>query len=123
MGTKKTELRVARLAATGDFSNSRAMQIIDSHVHLYPPELNCNPAAWAAKSGETQWAALCLRRRADGRAVQAFPGVDELVREMDRAGVERAILLGWYWEKPETCVWQNRFHGECVRAHPQRLAA
>ncbi len=97
--------------------------IIDSHVHLYPPELNREPAAWAAKSGEPHWTTLCTRRRADGRAVQTFPSVDDLLREMDRAGVARAVLLGWYWEKPETCAWQNRFFGTCVRARPDRLMA
>ncbi|MSU22821.1 MAG: amidohydrolase [Opitutus sp.] len=97
--------------------------IIDSHVHLYPSELNADPAGWAAAHGEGQWVALSTRRRADGRAVQAFPSVGELLREMDRAEVARAVLLGWYWEKPESCAWQNRFYAECVRAQPQRLAA
>ncbi len=97
--------------------------IIDSHVHLYPPELNRDPAGWAAAHGEPHWAKLCTRRRANGRAVQAFPSVTELLREMDQAGVARAVLLGWYWEKLETCAWQNRFFGECVRAHPDRLLA
>ena len=99
------------------------MPIIDSHVHLYPTELNRDPVAWATKSRESHWAALCTRRRASGRSVQSFPSVDDLIGEMDRARVERAVLLGWYWEKPETCVWQNRFYAECVRAHPRRLAA
>lgn len=97
--------------------------IIDSHVHLYSPELNRDPAAWAAAHGEAHWAALCTRRRKDGRAVQTFPSVDELLREMDRAGVARAVLLGWYWEKPETCTAQNSFFGECVRAHADRFLA
>jgi hypothetical protein len=66
---------------------------------------------------------LCTRRRRDGRAVQAFPSVDELLRELDRAGIDRAVLLGWYWEKPATCAWQNRFFAECVRTHPDRLDA
>ena len=99
------------------------MRIIDAHVHLYPPELNRDPAAWAAACGERHWATLCTRRRADGRPVQGFPSVDELLREMDRAGVERAVLLGWYWERPEACAWQNRFYAECIRAHPERLSA
>lgn len=99
------------------------MQVIDSHVHLYPPELNADPAGWAAAHGEAHWAKLCTRRRTDGAPVQGFPSVDDLLREMDRAGVERAVLLGWYWERPETCAWQNRFHGECVQKHPDRLLA
>lgn len=99
------------------------MRIIDSHVHLYPPELNAAPAAWAAARGERHWATLCTRRRRDGRPVQGFPSVEELLRELDRAGIDRAVLLGWYWEQPATCAWQNRFYAACVRAHPDRLAA
>jgi len=97
--------------------------VIDSHVHLYPPELNRDPTAWGTARGEKHWVELCTRRRRDGRAVQSFPNVDDLLREMDRAGVTRAVLLGWYWEKPATCAGQNRFFGECVRAHPDRLMA
>ena len=99
------------------------MQVIDSHVHLYPPDLNAAPAAWAETHGEPHWAQLCTRVRKDGAAVQGFPSVDTLLREMDRAGVERAVLLGWYWQKPASCSWQNRFYGRCVQEHPDRLIA
>lgn len=99
------------------------MRIIDAHVHLYPDEVNRDPAAWARARGETEWAGLCTRRRKNGTAVQGFPSVDELLWEMDRAGVARAVLLGWYWAHAETCAWQNRFYVECVRTHPDRLSA
>jgi len=99
------------------------MRIIDAHVHLYPPEANRAPAAWAAARGERHWATLCTRVRKNGRPVQGFPSVDELLRDMDTAGVERAVLQGWYWEKHDTCVLQNRFYADCLRAHPDRLAA
>jgi uncharacterized protein len=98
------------------------MRIIDAHVHLYPPEVGRDPAAWAVAQGETHWAELCTRRRRDGRPVQTFPTVDQLLRRMDGQQVERAVLLGWYWEKPATCVRQNRFFAECRKAHPDRLA-
>jgi len=42
---------------------------------------------------------------------------------MDAAGVDRAVLLGWYWGNHASCVLQNRFYAECVRAHPDRLSA
>lgn len=99
------------------------MGVTDHHVHLYPDALNRDPAGWAALHGEPHWATLCMRRRRDGSPVQTFPAVDELLRSMDAAGVERAVLLGWYWERPENCVWQNRFYADCVRAHPDRFAA
>ncbi len=99
------------------------MRIIDAHVHLYPAEVNRAPAAWAEAQGERHWATLCTRVRKNGRPVQGFPDVDGLLRAMDEAGVERAVLLGWYWENPASCVWQNRFYADCVRAHPDRLSA
>lgn len=52
-----------------------------------------------------------------------MPTLGQLLATMDAAGVDRAVLLGWYWEKPETCAWQNRFYAECVRSHPDRLSA
>jgi hypothetical protein len=98
-------------------------RVIDSHVHLYPEAINRDPAGWAAAHGEPHWATLCTRRRRDGRAVQGFPSLRELLAEMDRAGVERAVLLGWYWQRAETAAAQNRFFAECVQAHPERLSA
>ena len=99
------------------------MRVIDCHVHLYPPETNSAPAAWGSIRGENDWVAMCTRQRKSGRPVQRFPGVDELLRKMDRAGVERAVLLGWYWLYATTCREQNAFFAECVRAHPDRLTA
>ena len=55
--------------------------------------------------------------------MQTLPTIAELLAAMDAAGISRAVLLGWYWEKPETCAWQNRFYAECVRAFPDRLSA
>jgi len=46
-----------------------------------------------------------------------------LLRDMDAAGVDRAVLLGWYWQNQANCEAQNRFYADCVRAHPGRLAA
>jgi predicted TIM-barrel fold metal-dependent hydrolase len=99
------------------------MPIIDAHVHLYPDALNRDPVAWAAAQGEPHWAELCTRRRKGGQAVQAFPSVADLLRAMDAAGVARSVLLGWYWEHPQTCRWQNKFYERCVAAHPDRLSA
>ncbi len=100
-----------------------AVPIIDSHVHLYPPAVNRDPSAWAAAHAEKHWAGLCTRRRKDGRPVQSFPAVDQLLRDMDAAGVTKVVLLGWYWENHATCVVQNKFYADCIRAHPDRLAA
>lgn len=99
------------------------MRIIDAHVHLYPTEVNLAPVVWAEAQGERHWATLCTRVRKNGQPVQGFPSMDELLHDMDAARIERAVLLGWYWEKHDTCAQQNRFYADCVRAHPDRLSA
>ncbi|HEY4247566.1 MAG TPA: amidohydrolase family protein [Lacunisphaera sp.] len=99
------------------------MRVIDAHVHLYPPEAGSEPEAWAAANCENHWAMLSTRRRKSGLKVQGFPTVSQLLQDMDAAGVGKAVLLGWYWENHASCVWQNSFYAECIRAHPDRLAA
>jgi hypothetical protein len=96
---------------------------IDSHLHLYSPEINRAPGAWAKARSENHWATLCTRVRQNGRAVQAFPTIDEMLRAMDDAKVERGVLLGWYWENHDTCTEQNRFFAQCLRTHGDRLSA
>src|ERR1019366_4780343 len=98
-------------------------EIIDGHVHLYPPEINRDPAGWAAAHDEPHWAVQCTRRRKDGSPVQGFPSLDDLLRAMDAAGGGRAVLLGWYWQTPAACARHNRFYAECLRRHPDRLSA
>ncbi|AHF89464.1 amidohydrolase [Opitutaceae bacterium TAV5] len=100
------------------------MPIVDAHVHLYPDALNRDPAGWAAERGEAHWAVLATRRRrVSGEAVQEFPSLRALLQAMDGAGVDRAVLQGWYWERHATCAEQNRFYAKCVRQHPDRLEA
>lgn len=99
------------------------MPPIDAHVHLYPSEANRAPAAWAAARGEKHWAELCTRRRKDGSPVQGFPSMSELLRDMDAAGIRKAVLLGWYWENHATCVEHNKFYASCLKAYPTRFAA
>jgi len=96
--------------------------IIDAHVHLYPAEVSADPAGWAARMGEPLWAAL-VTPQAGRRVQQGWADCDRLLCDMDAAGVERAILLGWYWQRHETCVWHNRYYAACVRAFPDRLSA
>ncbi len=108
-----------------------AMPIIDAHVHLYPSEANRAPAAWAAARGEAHWAELSTRRRKDcaqggsagGKPVQGFPSMSELLRDMNAAGIRKAVLLGWYWEHHATCVEHNKFYASCIKAYPTRFAA
>ncbi len=95
--------------------------IIDAHIHLYPPEVARDPIAWATDRGEAWWR-HCVAPP-DRPSLQGWATVDELLRHMDEAGVDRAILQGWYWQNQATAEEQNGWYEKWIRAHPDRLAA
>lgn len=92
--------------------------VIDSHVHAYPAEIRRNPALWAQKANEPHWASLHLSMD-DRVSLQDWCGPEETVARMDRAGVDRALLVGWYWEQAAStdlqnqCLieWCQKYHG------------
>lgn len=96
--------------------------IVDWHVHLYPEGARRDPAGWAAERGERRWARMVAPRE-DGRSLQGWADVERLLRDMDAAGVDRAVLQGWYWEGARAAEEQNRFYAQCVRRFPDRLSA
>ncbi|BET66400.1 hypothetical protein ASA1KI_13180 [Opitutales bacterium ASA1] len=95
--------------------------IIDCHVHLYAPEVARDPSGWGEARGENGWIA-CVAPQGR-RSLQGWADVDRLLADMDAAGVARSVLLGWYWEKQDTCDEQNAWYLEWVRRHPDRLSA
>ncbi len=93
--------------------------IIDCHTHCYPHEVIANPRAWAAERGESHWAELVAP--VHRLSIQGWATPEEMLIEMDLAGVEKAILLGWYWEHESTCRWHNQMIAQWVRHAPERF--
>ena len=44
-----------------------------------------------------------------------------MIADMDKSEVERAVLLGWYWENPETCELQNQWCSQWIARDPERF--
>ena len=93
--------------------------IIDAHIYLYPPTVFKEPRIWAQKWDESHWAE-CVDPL-EKKSIQGWADIDELLRDMDSAGIDKAILLGWYWQNEETCEEQNRWYSEWIKIHPDRL--
>ena len=97
--------------------------MIDSHTHFFPENVARNPAHWAAERGEKYWAEL-VGERPDGKpSLQGFPSAQKFVRDMDEAGVDRAVIQGWYWQNQQTCRELNAQIAEVIGANPRRLSA
>ena len=95
--------------------------IIDAHIHAYPAEVFSEARSWAEARGESWWADAVAPR--DRPSIQGWADGDTLLRDMDSAGVEQAVMLGWYWQHQSTCEEQNTWMAEWQQAHPDRLLA
>jgi uncharacterized protein len=95
--------------------------IVDAHIHAYPPEVFVAPRDWAEARGERWWADTVAPR--DRSSIQGWADVDQLIRDMDAAQVDQAVMLGWYWEQQTTCEDNNSWMAAWQQAHPDRLHA
>jgi predicted TIM-barrel fold metal-dependent hydrolase len=93
--------------------------IVDAHVHMYAAEVAAAPAAWGREHGEPAWTE-CVAPEGR-RSIQGWSDPDALVADMDLAGVDACVMLGWYWQRQETCDLQNGWYLEWMRRHPGRL--
>lgn len=93
--------------------------IIDCHTHAYPPELSADPIAWATKHNEPHWAKLVAP--GERPSIQDWATPERMLSDMDAAGVDQAILLGWYWENEANCRWHNTVIADWVKTAPDRF--
>jgi predicted TIM-barrel fold metal-dependent hydrolase len=93
------------------------LNVRDCHVHCYPDAVIADPVGWAKQQGEPHWEHLVTN------GPQGWAGPEDLLRAMDRDGIEQVLLQAWYWEKPESCRLQNEWHAEWISRHPGRFKA
>ena len=89
--------------------------IIDAHCHILPPD-------FARRHDE-------LYRR-DATYAALFPsagarmaGAETLLRQMDAAGIDRAVIMGFGWTDRLVAAEANDYLLQAASAHPDRLTA
>lgn len=87
--------------------------IVDFHTHIFPAGMIAERQRYAAEEG---WFSALY---GDGRAPMA--GADDLVREMDRCGIDHAVVSGFAWRSLKLCAESNDCVAEAVARHPERL--
>ncbi|MGC6455977.1 MAG: amidohydrolase family protein [Coraliomargaritaceae bacterium] len=93
--------------------------IIDAHTHVFPTELGKDPRAWAAARNESYWAGLVAPN--GHSSIQDWADPQDMLDAMDAQGIQRAVLLGWYWQNEDTCRWHNQVIAEWVVHAPDRF--
>jgi uncharacterized protein len=87
--------------------------LIDCHTHIFPPQVI---------SGREDY----LKQEAWFAHLYGSPGArmasaEELIREMDRCGVDRSVVCGFAWESFDLYVETNTYLAEAVSRYPDRL--
>lgn len=75
--------------------------IIDAHIHHTPPELLEHLDAFVRD--EPYWGLLM----GGPNSVQGWASAERLIEDMDRAGVDKVLLMGEYRRRQEGCVGRN----------------
>jgi predicted TIM-barrel fold metal-dependent hydrolase len=91
----------------------RGAVIIDCHTHVFPDEVRRDRDKYAQRDsafGEIY---------GDDRAKMV--GVDELIRSMDEAGVDKAVACGFPWSDNELCAAGNDYIVQGMRRFPERI--
>jgi uncharacterized protein len=87
--------------------------IIDAHTHLLPEEVANHRASFTRRDRAFRLLYGDIRAR--------LATVDDLLKVMDRDGVNQSIICGFPWEDPVLCREGNDFLWECRTRHPGRL--
>jgi uncharacterized protein len=87
--------------------------IIDSHVHLTSPEIIASMDVW--RKNEPYFDLLC------GSPKNRNVDVHELIRDMDRTGVDRSVVFGFGFRDQDHCRHSNDYTIKAVEAYPDRL--
>lgn len=93
--------------------------MIDCHTHCFPESIQADPRAWAEAQRESHWAELVAPL--DRPSIQDWATPQKMLKAMDHAGIDQAVLLGWYWEQETTCNWHNTEIANWVAQAPDRF--
>ena len=87
--------------------------IIDVHTHLFPEEVQKNRSFFCRR--DEGFRIIYENKRA------RLASLEDLLRTMDRDGVEQSVICGFPWKDPVLCREGNDFLLHCWHRYPGRL--
>lgn len=88
--------------------------LIDFHTHIFPPEIQRQRERYCAR--DPWFNELYANPRAQ------LATADDLIAEMDSAGVERAVTFSFGWTDPGLIEETNSYVLDAMQRYPQRLS-
>jgi predicted TIM-barrel fold metal-dependent hydrolase len=89
------------------------LSIIDSHIHIFPPEVASNREHFAAV--DSHFAALYTNPRA------RLATAEDAVASLDRNGIDAAFALAFGWRDLGLCALHNDYLLDVQRRYPDRF--
>jgi uncharacterized protein len=87
--------------------------IIDFHTHVFPPFFKENRSRFFPEEP-------AFRALYDSPKARLASG-EELLESMDQAGVDKSVIFGFPWDKPDHFRRHNDYVMESVQQHPDRF--
>jgi len=100
------------LADERDISGSER-EIIDVHIHITPREIISREAEY--RSEEPYFDLLSSNPK------NKFATADEVVAELDKEGIDRAVVFGFAFQNQDNCRFVNDYTLASVERYPDRL--
>jgi len=86
---------------------------VDAHIHIFPPEVARDRERF--RRLDPTFGELYARPRA------RLATAEDAIAELDRAGFDCAIAVGWGWRDPALCALHNDYLVDVARAHSRLL--
>jgi uncharacterized protein len=87
--------------------------ILDGHTHIFPDEVRKDRQAYCKR--DKGFSSIYK----DSKARMA--GVEDLIASMDEHGIERSVICGFPWSKPDLCALHNQYLMASASRYPDRL--
>ena len=91
---------------------------IDAHIHFTPPSMADNLAAFSEQ--EPYWG-LLITPDPVNHTVQGWAAPERMIDDMDKAGIDKVVLLGVYRHTNESCRDTNNETLDIIRRWPDRV--
>ena len=91
---------------------------IDTHVHYTPPSMRENLTAY--QESEPYWG-LLVSPYPSAPSLQGWATPQQMIADMDQAGLDKVVLLGEAQTRHENCVERNTTGLDLMRQYPDRI--
>lgn len=93
---------------------------IDAHIHYTPPTMAVDMAGFAEQ--EPYWGML-LQPNPPHRMIQGWATAERMIADMDRAEIDRVVLVGEYPRQHDYCLARNNQAIQILNQWPDRIVA